>query len=48
MIVPRGWERGNQLGALFLFSAGVLTAALVDVAYRSVLALRDGVQQTRS
>ncbi len=48
MVVPRGWERANQLGAVFLLAAGVLTAALVDLAYRSVLALRDGVQQTRS
>ena len=48
MVVPRGWERANQLGAVFLLAAGVLTAAMVDLAYRSVLALRDGVQQTRS
>ena len=47
MVVPRGWPRANQLGAVFLLTAGALVAALVDLAYRSVLALREGVQQSR-
>lgn len=47
MVTPAGWEHAGFLQATFLLAAGALVAAVADLVWRSIVALRHGLVRPR-